>query len=74
MQNSLYYSYLHALIDNSMLHAAECAHDIERATEAPITLIVQIVALSSGVIGDDDYLFDFTPISGPPLKIIHQSK
>ena len=55
-----------------MLQAADCAHDVERATEASINLVVQLVALSSGVITEDDYLVNFTTLTGTPIKIFHQ--
>ena len=70
----LYYSYLHAMKDNSMLHAADCAQDIEKATEASLSLIFQLVALSSGVLEDDDYLVNFTTISGTKITFIRQRK
>ena len=57
-----------------MLHAADCAYDIERATEASVTFILQLVALSSGVIEEEDYLVNFTTVSGTPIKLIHQRK
>ena len=47
-----------------MLHSADLAHDIEKATEASINFIFQLVALSSGVIGSEDYIFEFTTVDG----------
>ncbi len=68
------YSLLHSLKDNTMIHVSDCAQDIEKATESSINLIVQLVALSSGVIKEEDYLVNFTTLTGTPVKIIHQRK
>ena len=57
-----------------MLHAADCAYDIERATEASITFLLQLIALTSGVIEEEDYLINLTTVSGTQIKLIHQSK
>ena len=65
---------LHSLKNDAMLHAADCAQDIEKATEASINLVVQLVALSSGVITNDDYLVNFTTLTGTPIKMIPQGK
>ena len=56
-----------------MLHAADCTGDIEKATEASINLVVQLVALASGVFTEDDYLVNFTTLAGTPIKIFHLS-
>ena len=74
MFSILFYSSLHSLKNDAMLLAADCAHDIEKATEASINLVVQLVALSSGVITKDDYLVNFTTLTGTPIKMIHQGK
>ena len=55
-----------------MLHAADCAIDIEQATEASLTMVTQSIALMSGVIENDDYLIDFITVSGKRIKMIHQ--
>ena len=55
-----------------MLHAAESAMDIEKATEGSLTLIIQSVALTSGIIEQDDYLIDFTTRTGQRITMIHQ--
>ena len=70
----LLYSYIQSLKDVAMLPSAECAQDIERATEASITLILQIVALSSGIFQEEDYLIDFTTLTGTEVKMINQRK
>ena len=57
-----------------MLRSAELALDIERATEASLTLILQLVALSSGIFEEEDYLIDFTSLSGNDVKMFNQRK
>ena len=57
-----------------MIRPSQCALDIERATEASVTLILQLVALASGVFQDDDYLINFTTLSGTEVKFINQRK
>ena len=57
-----------------MLNAANCAMELEKATEASLTVIFQLVALSSGVIGDDDYLIDYEGVSGKQIRYINQRK
>ena len=54
-----------------MLHGVECTQDIERATEGSVTLMFQLIAITSGVITDKDYLLNFTTFSGTPLRIKH---
>ena len=55
-----------------MIHAADCALDIEKATEASLNLVIQSVALASGVIKEDDYLIDFKTLSGTHIQRVHQ--
>ena len=48
------YSFCHATLadDKNMLTVADTAYDIEKAMEASLTLLVQLVAITSGVIAD----------------------
>ena len=55
-----------------MLHAAESALDIEKATEGSLTLVIQSVALTSGLFEENDYLIDFSTMSGKRITMIHQ--
>ena len=48
--------------------------DIEKATEASLNLVIQSVALASGVIKEDDYLIDFKTLSGTHIQRFHQGK
>ena len=57
-----------------MLRAAESAMSIEKATEGSLTLIIQSVALASGIIEQDDYLIDFTTRSGQRITMLHQGR
>ena len=66
------FSNLHTLKEKTMLHAAELAIDIEKATEGSLNLVIQSVALASGVIEEDDYLIDFTTRSGNRITYLHQ--
>ena len=68
------FSYLHTLKEKCMLHAAENALYIEKATEGSLTLVVQAIALASGVIKEDDYVFDFTLRTGRRVTFLHQGK
>ena len=47
------YSFLCSLYDKHLLTFANKAYNIERATEAPITFIIHLVVLFSGVIKQD---------------------
>ena len=60
-----------------MHEPSQCAQDIERATEASLTLILQLVTLACGIYEEDDYLIDITDLSGKDgkeVKFIHQRK
>ena len=48
------HSFCHATLaaDKKMLTVADTAYDIEKAMEASLTLLVQLVAITSGVIAD----------------------
>ena len=72
--HKLFCSYLHSFRNDAMLRPSQCAQDIERATEASLTLILQLVALSSGIIEEDDHLINFTALSGNKVQFIHQRK
>ena len=68
------YSCLHGLLDWTMIHAGDCALAIEKATEASLNLVIQSVALASGVIKDEDYVIDFETLSGTHIQMGHQGK
>ena len=57
-----------------MIRPSQCAQDIERATEASLTLILQLVGLASGIFQDEDYLINFTSLSGTEVQFINQRK
>ena len=70
----LFHSFIHSLKNDAMIRPSQCALDIERATEASVTLILQLVALASGIFQHDDYLINFTTLSGMDVKFINQRK
>jgi hypothetical protein len=50
MASLFFSSFVHALMDRTMITIADSAYDIEKAMESSITLLVQLVALTSGII------------------------
>ena len=69
-----FFSLLHSLKDDGMLCPSQCAQNIERATKASLILVLQLVALSSGIFEDEDYIIDFTTLSGNQVRFIKQRK
>ena len=52
-----------------MLHAAQAANIIARTTESSWQFIVQLAALTSGSVREDDYAFEITSITGKTIKV-----
>ncbi len=51
-----YFSLFHSLFDKRMYQSAESVFLIEKSTENSWQFIVQMTALASGAIKDEDYL------------------
>ena len=52
-----------------MVQSAAAAHLIEISTEAAWQFVIQITALTSGAIKEDDYVFELHTFTGKSIKI-----
>ena len=62
-------SLVHSLLDERMNQSAESVYLLEKSTENSWQFIVQLTALASGAIKEDDYIFEIEFVTGKEIKI-----